>query len=308
MTSTAHVPMHKGHHFQGILRYAQLQNGLSMHCTDGTHTQSICTHSSISPRINLLIVLKGQCHAIYGDTAFTFGSSLTNSSITSEISLVAFSEQESFQRVADEGEHVSKLVLGLEQQWLENVGLSTCREYQQIIDFQQKHLTQQRVLNCAAIENMTQRILMTEPDHFCQRLLIQGLTIELASTALNLLSPRSEQSISALSSYEQKRVSRVIELLKACQSSTELSLDEISRQVGSNSTTLQQHFRLATGMSIFEYLRTDKLTQAKTALETQHISITEAALLAGYSSSSNFATAFKRLFGLTPRQVQRQIF
>lgn len=308
MISNASAPTSKGHHFQGVLRYAQLQNGLSMHCTDGTHTQSICTHSSISPRINLLVILKGQCHAIYGDKPFTFGNDLTNSTVSSEVSLVAFSEHESFQRVADKGEHVSKLVLGLEQQWLENAGLSCCEDYQQIIDFQQKHLTQQRVLNCATIESITQRILMTEPDNFCQRLLIQGLTIELASTALNLLNPKHQQSAVSLNPYEQKRIRQVIELLKACQSASELSLDEISRQVGSNSTTLQQHFRLATGMSIFEYLRTDKLTQAKTALETQHISITEAALLAGYASSSNFATAFKRLFGLTPRQVQRQIF
>jgi AraC-like DNA-binding protein len=58
-------------------------------------------------------------------------------------------------------------------------------------------------------------------------------------------------------------------------------------------------------MGVFEHLRCLRLERARLALERGEVAIAEAAFLAGYASPANFATAFKRRFGLTPTDVRR---
>jgi len=60
-------------------------------------------------------------------------------------------------------------------------------------------------------------------------------------------------------------------------------------------------------MTIFEYQRARRLLQARQALEREGISVNEAAWRAGYNSPANFATAFKRQFGISPRQVRGRL-
>ncbi|CAM5502008.1 AraC family transcriptional regulator OS=Stutzerimonas stutzeri OX=316 GN=CXK95_03430 PE=4 SV=1 [Stutzerimonas stutzeri] len=60
-------------------------------------------------------------------------------------------------------------------------------------------------------------------------------------------------------------------------------------------------------MTIFEYQRARRLLQARQALEREGISVNEAAWRAGYNSAANFATAFKRQFGISPRQVRGRL-
>ena len=43
---------------------------------------------------------------------------------------------------------------------------------------------------------------------------------------------------------------------------------------------------------------------ARDAMERDGISVAEAAYDAGYSSPANFSTAFKRMFGLSPREAK----
>ncbi|MDR1647090.1 MAG: AraC family transcriptional regulator, partial [Zoogloeaceae bacterium] len=58
------------------------------------------------------------------------------------------------------------------------------------------------------------------------------------------------------------------------------------------------------GMTVFDYERQRRLLRARQALEQEGRSVGEAADIAGYTSAANFATAFKRHFGITPRQCR----
>lgn len=59
---------------------------------------------------------------------------------------------------------------------------------------------------------------------------------------------------------------------------------------------------MAFGTTVFDYLRRNRLLRARDALERDRCSIIAAAELAGYTSPANFATAYRRQFGMTPRQ------
>ncbi|WP_290580114.1 helix-turn-helix transcriptional regulator [Ketobacter sp.] len=79
-----------------------------------------------------------------------------------------------------------------------------------------------------------------------------------------------------------------------------LSLNDIARQVGLSVSTLQRQFKATYGQTVVHFIRSQRLRHARTALEQQRISIGEAAFLAGYRHPSNFVTAYKREFGITP--------
>ena len=80
-----------------------------------------------------------------------------------------------------------------------------------------------------------------------------------------------------------------------------LSLDAIADHVGMHVSTLQRHFRLQYGTSVVECARDARLLRARRALERDRVSVGQAAELAGYSSPANFATAYRRRFGVPPK-------
>ncbi len=83
------------------------------------------------------------------------------------------------------------------------------------------------------------------------------------------------------------------------------SLAEIAARHHLSVNTLQRHFRAAWDASVDEYRRDARLRRARCALERDGLSVAQAAELAGYSSPANFATAFRRAFGMAPSQAAR---
>ncbi|MEE2730591.1 MAG: AraC family transcriptional regulator [Pseudomonadota bacterium] len=79
-----------------------------------------------------------------------------------------------------------------------------------------------------------------------------------------------------------------------------LNLNQIAQQVGLSVSTLQRQFKATYGQTVVHFIRSQRLRHARTALEEQRLSIGEAAFLAGYRHPSNFVTAYKREFGITP--------
>lgn len=85
---------------------------------------------------------------------------------------------------------------------------------------------------------------------------------------------------------------------------TELSLDTICHHAALSKSVLQRKFRQELGLTVTDYIRTRRLAVVKAKLMHEGISIGEAAYLAGYNHVSNFVTAFKRQFGMTPGELK----
>ena len=66
-------------------------------------------------------------------------------------------------------------------------------------------------------------------------------------------------------------------------------------------------FKQLFGQTIFDYTQNLRMDKAKELLEKTERSITEIAFDVGYEYSSNFTTAFKRRFSITP-SVAREAF
>lgn len=77
-------------------------------------------------------------------------------------------------------------------------------------------------------------------------------------------------------------------------------LDALAHGCGTNRTRLGQLFQTHLGMSVFGYLREQRLLHARTLLEQGRHTVEAVALAVGYSSGRDLARAFKRRFGVAP--------
>lgn len=85
-----------------------------------------------------------------------------------------------------------------------------------------------------------------------------------------------------------------------------ITIDELSRMVNVNQVKLKSGFKKVYGMGIFKRLVFRRMEHAKTLLESTNKSIGEIATLTGYDTVAGFIHAFRREFGLTPKDWRKQ--
>jgi DNA-binding response OmpR family regulator len=83
------------------------------------------------------------------------------------------------------------------------------------------------------------------------------------------------------------------------------SLDELAHAVGTNRNNLSQAFHAHFGMSVFTWLREQRLQKADSLLRETDWPILKISHAVGYGDSNHFSTCFKCRFGLSPRQYRK---
>ncbi len=83
------------------------------------------------------------------------------------------------------------------------------------------------------------------------------------------------------------------------------TIDELSRMINTNQLKLKTGFKKVYGMGVFKRLVFRRMEHAKMLLESTDKSIGEIASLTGYDTVAGFIHAFRREFGLTPREWRK---
>jgi len=150
-----------------------------------------------------------------------------------------------------------------------------------------------------------QLLAPVDSDNFLGHLHIKARVIELIGLVLSNASALQLNQRRPLKTLHQRDQLRMENLCKVLDSGTmdNASLAAIAEHVHLSVNTLQRHFNAVTGMTVKAYINASRLARAYYALTTQGVSVADAAHLAGYSNSANFATAFKRQYGIQPRQA-----
>lgn len=81
------------------------------------------------------------------------------------------------------------------------------------------------------------------------------------------------------------------------------SLAGLARRAELNEFKLKRGFREAFGTTVFGFVRDLRMEQAQRLLREGRLNIAEVSDLTGYKNPTHFTAAFKKKFGLTPRQV-----
>lgn len=82
-------------------------------------------------------------------------------------------------------------------------------------------------------------------------------------------------------------------------------LVEVARRVGTNEKKLTELFRQRFGMTIFEYLVDLRLETARRQLVATATQIQLIAAQAGFGTASDFSRAFRRRYGVAPREYRQ---
>ncbi len=103
---------------------------------------------------------------------------------------------------------------------------------------------------------------------------------------------------------EDARVRTAIEFMRASLS-IPVSLADIAGSAGLSPYHFLRVFRSVTGMPPLRFLARMRIDAARWHLQDSDLSVTEIAARCGFSSASQFSTAFRRETGMAPREFRR---
>ena len=140
-----------------------------------------------------------------------------------------------------------------------------------------------------------------------KRLYLQGKVFELMALQLNDITESAAASpATSLKTDTVARIRYAAEILRS-RLETPPSQPELAQQVGIGYCTLHKGFREIFRMTPFAYLTHHRMEQAERLLRQPGHTVTEVANRVGYGNPAKFAVAFKRQFGMTPRECMRGV-
>lgn len=85
----------------------------------------------------------------------------------------------------------------------------------------------------------------------------------------------------------------------------EIEYKDLAKIIGTSSYTLQRIFAFLTGITLTEYIRKRRLSEAAEELVKTDIKIIDLSLKYQYDSPNSFSNAFKKMHGITPQELRK---
>lgn len=289
----------------GDLHYVRFRSGLTMHCSNTLEICSLTTQLIQEAGLSCFVFLQGSVEMRLGEHVFRLGAVVDDFGAQSPGgALINCARPELLTRISEKGRHIRKVVITVPTDWCESEHGTEASDDSVLRRFCTTHLASASWKPSPRIVSLVEQILRSSTHaDILQRLLVESRSLEIIGEAFSSLIADAGLQPSALRTREYERVRSIAEQLSA-GNDLPSSIEEIARQAGMSSSSLQRHFRAAYGVSVFEFIRNARLDEAKRVLMQNGISVSEAAYRAGYSSAANFATAFKRRFGISPKHVR----
>lgn len=137
-------------------------------------------------------------------------------------------------------------------------------------------------------------------------LYLKGKVYELLSLYFNISDETATEQCPFMANEETVSKIKQVKDIIIEQMSSPPSLEELSKIVGLNIKKLKMGFKELYGMPVFTFLFHYKMEYAKKLLIENENNVNEVATQVGYSTSSHFIVAFKKKFGVTPKQFTKQ--
>ncbi|KMT63972.1 helix-turn-helix domain-containing protein [Catenovulum maritimum] len=296
----------------GQLSFEELAAGLSLHVADAFEVLTGEINSTLEVGISINFLLEGEVHYAIDGTEFKFSAKPSPLTFVSIIN-----KPSEFKRFFNKGNKVKKLNVFMTKEWLlsrckcqqDLEQLNTIFEQQKLVfDWSIDEVRETSELNTKMlISNLINHLFeVNQSDNFHSQLLAEQLAFRLISANYSKLI-KEHQRLSETAEnpkIERKEGQTKYEAKLESLLEQNLSLTELERYLGSSISTLQRYFKIRYGMTLKQYIRWKKLELARNALLFDNKTIGEAAYIAGYNHTSNFVTAFKNQFDLTPKQLR----
>ena len=136
------------------------------------------------------------------------------------------------------------------------------------------------------------------------RLLAESCALEFLARALQTDMEQEDSSAVRLSRQDYVKLLRVRDMLMS-QPERNFTLGEIAGEAGMSVTVLKAKFSAVFGQPVFAFLRDVRMHRARDGLENKGWTVSQAAYFVGYRHPTNFSTAFRRKFGIAPKEFRQ---
>lgn len=282
-------------------RYSQseLRDGLHLHTTDAIELTDLTSRFEHRPGLSILLFLQGHVDVSFGGRRLLLGRGGGNDGV-----LALRARPELCVRRSTAGTHIRKLSLTASFDWL-RAALAGDHDDGRALD--RLLARPERLVPLTLTPRLTalaEQILRPPAETpLLANLFLEQRAIALVIETLRPLIANPAAPTPTPTARDAARLARVARLIEAADPAG-LSLDALARAAGMSEATLQRLFKDSYGTPVFEHIRARRMEAAYAALVAERISIAEAAHRAGYGSAANFATAFKRRYGLSPKAAR----
>jgi AraC family transcriptional regulator len=142
-----------------------------------------------------------------------------------------------------------------------------------------------------------------QSDSIIGRLYVESLTQALAIHLLRHYSTLTRTVTSQSRSLTHTQLQQAIDYIHT-HLNRDLSLAELASVINISPTYFASLFKQATGTSPHQYVIQQRVERAKVMLRRTDLAIADIAIQVGFSSQSHLTQQFKRVTGLTPKQVR----
>ncbi|WP_165814662.1 AraC family transcriptional regulator [Labrenzia sp. 011] len=291
---------------RGAIHFVKIEDGLSVHCSNAEDLHDLKIESDTEPRLCVSLFLEGEVEAYVGPFRVPMPRYDAAARRWQPVATVySQNRPEKFVRQARRGVRLKKVVITVSHAWVRTYLDATDPDHAAFLDFTAEHMTHMSWWPSSHAISLAEQIIAAPGrSPFQHRLYIAGRVYGLLEEAFRHFSEnRSEGDPGAHGSGQDRQRLRAIEHYLGSQKGHWVTAEELARHTGMSQNSLQRLLSRSYGLSTSRFIRRFMLEKAREALERDSATIADAAHLAGYSSPANFSTAFKREFGLSPKQV-----
>ncbi|GGY22704.1 helix-turn-helix transcriptional regulator [Paludibacterium paludis] len=291
---------------QPVFFHEVLREGLTLYAAreiDEADTGESVRSTQLGCGLRLPLVLEGCANVSFGGRRLALG--LQNERKTGpSTAIVSIARPELFSRRLVPGNAQCVVNLTLAESWL-NEGSQGDDELDRALEaFLSEHLAIRPWKPSRQALGKARELMAPPPMPVrMRRLFLESRCLDIVQEALGALA--GEPRPAALPARVERQMRALCDWIDAA-GDADWQLGDLAREAGMSISTLQRHFRIYTGRTVYDYVRTRRLAEAKRLLEHEGVSVTEAALAAGYGNPANFATAFRREFGMAPSRAARR--
>jgi len=152
-----------------------------------------------------------------------------------------------------------------------------------------------------AVQHLDEAVVWHHGHDAGKRWAVHGLIMAHFASLLRVLDNKSHHI------HESFKVARARQLASTRLADQDLSVARIAEWLQCNPDYLSHLFHKETGIPLTRYINEQRMTQARTLLESTPMSIKEIALASGYSDAGYFARVFFQTVGTTPTRYRTML-
>ncbi|MFN4277330.1 MAG: helix-turn-helix transcriptional regulator [Ferrovibrio sp.] len=294
---------------EGSFRLQKLRSGLMLHATDAVDAHDLVSEGTHDPGITVGIFLRGRAKITAGDRDISLGAEVdADGRPVPQAFLLSYAWPDRFVRRGIRGNWVRKVTVSIPPGWLEQIAEEDGMDAETLHRLAGSHLGFAAWQPSLRHVQLAEQVLAPSP----YGMLLHGLQLEshavdiVAEMMRRLTGSDPLDMLPRCGGRERDRIREACAYIEA-SGDERPRLEDVARHVGMSVSALQRLFRTIHGTSVFDYVRARRLERARAMLESGTISVIEASYVAGYGNAANFATAFKRHFGVSPSDVRPRL-